>query len=67
MGAAAFRPEKSWFQHIFISDWTGETVKPIWMASDLGVEVESWSFDSARRLTLLERSGRCYKGSSYNP
>ena len=50
--------EQVWSQHIFIYDWTGETAKPIWMASDLGVEVESWSFTPESRLTLVERSGR---------
>lgn len=50
--------EEDWTQHIFIYDWTGEEVKPIWMASDLGVEVEKWSFTPESRLTLEERSGR---------
>ena len=50
--------DTAWSQHIFIYDWTGETVRPIWMASDLGMEVEAWSFDPDTRLTLTERSGR---------
>lgn len=50
--------DRAWSQHIFIYDWTGSGIKPIWMASDLGVEVEGWSFEPETRLTLKERSGR---------
>ena len=50
--------ENSWSQHIFIYQWTGETMRPLWMASDLGREVESWRFDEEQRLVLTERSGQ---------
>ena len=50
--------ETDWSQHIFIYDWTGETMRPAWMASDIGTQVERWRFDPAERLILEERSGR---------
>ena len=50
--------EDSWSQHIFIYQWTGETMRPLWMASDLGMEVVTWSFDAERRLVLTDRTGR---------
>ena len=50
--------EQSWSQHIFIYRWTGATMQPAWMASELGREVESWSFDDARRLVLTDRRGQ---------
>ena len=50
--------EHSWSQHIFIYQWTGETMRPLWMASDLGMEVEEWAFDETKRLVLTDRTGR---------
>ena len=50
--------DTAWSQHIFIYRWTGETMQPVWMASELGREVESWSFDEERRLVLTDRRGR---------
>ena len=49
--------EESWSQHIFIYQWTGETMRPLWMASDLGREVESWHFDGQQRLVITDRTG----------
>ena len=49
--------EKNWSQHIFLYDWSGETMRPIWMASDLGMEVEAWSFTNHTRLLLTDREG----------
>lgn len=49
--------ENSWSQHIFIYDWLDGTAKPIWMASDLGREVVSWSFSPRERLILTDRAG----------
>lgn len=49
--------EKSWSQHIFIYEWEGNTMRPVWMASELGREVESWAFDEERRLVLTDRRG----------
>ena len=49
--------DRGWSQHIFIYRWTGETMRPLWMTSDLGREVTGWSFDETRRLTLTDRVG----------
>lgn len=49
--------EKTWSQHIYIYDWTGETMKPIWMASDIGREVTQWRFTEEDRLLLTDREG----------
>lgn len=50
--------ERSWSQHIYIYDWTEEGVRPIWMASDIGMDAECWRFDERERLVITERSGR---------
>ncbi len=47
----------TWSQHIYIYDWTDGEMQPVWMASDLGREVESWSFSEKTRLLLRERNG----------
>lgn len=49
--------DRTWSQHIYLYDWTGETVKPIWMASDLGREVITWSFTEEDRLVVTDRQG----------
>ncbi len=49
--------EKTWSQHIYIYDWDEGSVKPIWMASDIGLEAVRWSFDEQSRLTVRDRSG----------
>ncbi len=48
--------EKTWSQHIYIYDLTDNEVTPIWMASYIGVDVVSWSFDNENRLTLTDRN-----------
>ena len=50
--------EKSWSQHIYIYDWTEEGLRPIWMASDIGMDAERWRFDERERLVITERNGR---------
>ena len=50
--------EKSWSQHIYIYDWTEEGIRPIWMASDIGMDAERWRFDERERLVITERNGR---------
>ncbi len=47
----------TWSQHIYIYDWIDGEIRPIWMASDLGREVEGWSFSKKTRLLLQERGG----------
>ena len=49
---------KSWSQHIYIYDWTEEGIRPIWMASDIGMDAERWRFDERERLVITERNGR---------
>lgn len=49
--------EKGWSQHIFIYDWTGQDMKPIWMASDIGLDAVSWRFDEKERLVITGRDG----------
>lgn len=36
--------ETDWSQHIFIYEVENDTVKPKWMASDIGMKAQSWSF-----------------------
>ena len=50
--------EQSWSQHIYIYDWTGDGIRPIWMASDIGLEAEGWQFDETSRLVIRDRQGR---------
>lgn len=50
--------EKNWSQHIYIYDWTGAEIKPIWMASDIGLEAAGWQFDETGRLVLTDRQGQ---------
>lgn len=49
--------EKTWSQHIYLYDWTEGEIKPIWMASDIGLDAVQWSFDETDRLVITERSG----------
>lgn len=49
--------EKTWSQHIYLYDWTGGAIRPIWMASDIGLEAARWSFDETDRLVLTDRKG----------
>ena len=46
-----------WTQHIFLYDWIDGEIQPIWMASDLGMDVAEWSFSDHTRLLLTERNG----------
>lgn len=49
--------ETSWSQHIFIYDWTADGIRPIWMASDIGLEAAAWRFDETQRLVITDRDG----------
>lgn len=42
------RDEIGWSQHIFIYEVEGGTVKPKWMASDIGMKAASWKFDDGK-------------------
>lgn len=50
--------EKSWSQHIYIYEWRDGEIHPLWMASDIGMDVVSFDFDEATRLLITETSGR---------
>ena len=53
------KDEHSWSQHIYIYELRdNEEIHPLWMASDIGMDVESWSFDEKERLVINETSGR---------
>lgn len=49
--------EKSWSQHIYLYDWTDGEIRPIWMASDIGMDAVSWSFGESSRLVITDRNG----------
>ena len=51
------KDRKTWSQHIYIYDLTADGIKPVWMASDLGMEVALWSFTDHTRLLLTDRQG----------
>lgn len=50
--------EKNWSQHIFIYEWKETRVGASWMASDIGMDAASWSFDPETRLSITETDGR---------
>lgn len=50
--------DERWSQHIFIYDWDGREISPLWMASDLGMEVRDWKYDEHGYLILLDRQER---------
>lgn len=47
--------DNRWSQHIFIYDWDGGEISAVWMASDLGMEVQDWTYDEHGYLILLDR------------
>ena len=49
--------DKSWSQHIFIYDWTGQTLHPIWMASDIRGDAAQWRFHETQRLVITAPDG----------
>lgn len=51
--------EHTWSQHIYIYELRdNEEIHPLWMASDIGMDVKDWSFDNIDRLVITETSGR---------
>lgn len=53
------KEERTWSQHIYIYDLSPQKggLRPIWMASDIGKEVFSWSFTTQGRLLLSHPDG----------
>lgn len=52
------KDEKDWSQHIYIYSWENEAIRPLWMASDIGMDVHSFTFDEKQRLLITETNGR---------
>ena len=53
------KDEHAWSQHIYIYELRdNEEIHPLWMASDIGMDVRNWSFDDNERLVITETSGR---------
>lgn len=49
--------ETGWSQHIYIYDCTADEIRPIWMASDIGMDAAAWRFDARERLVITDASG----------
>ena len=49
--------EETWSQHIFVYNYAGDTIKPKWMSSYIGVDVAEMSADG-RKLLLTSTEGR---------
>lgn len=52
------KDEKKWSQHIYIYEYRNEEIHPIWMASDIGMDVVTFEFSEKKRLIITETSGR---------
>lgn len=49
--------EETWSQHIFVYNYAGDTIKPKWMSSYIGVDVARMSA-GGRKLLLTDTEGR---------
>ncbi len=52
--------EIKWSQHIFIYEIAGNTVRPKWMASDIGMDAVSWEFSDGV-LSIADTEGTVTK------
>lgn len=52
------KDEKTWSQHIYIYEWRDNEIHALWMASDIGMDVTSFDFNTTDRLLITETSGR---------
>lgn len=50
--------ENTWSQHIYIYEFQENIPHPVWMASDIGMDVSKWSFDPVQRLVITEANTR---------
>lgn len=50
--------EKSWSQHIYIYQWRDGEIHPLWMASDIGMDVTEFEEDERDRILITETDGR---------
>ena len=53
------RDELKWFQHIYIYDYIAEDkmFRPIWMASDIGMEAADFSLEEEQVIRMEDRHG----------
>lgn len=50
--------ETVWSQHVYIYDFIDNEVRPKWMASDIGIDVDSWDYDLDNKcIVLIDSSG----------
>ena len=52
------KDEKTWSQHIYIYEWRNDEIHPLWMASDIGMDVVSFDFSETNRLCITETNQR---------
>lgn len=52
------KDEQKWSQHIYIYAYRDNEIHPLWMASDIGMDVASFEFNEKDRLKITETSGR---------
>lgn len=52
------KDEKTWSQHIYIYQWKEGGIHPLWMASDIGMDVKEFAFDAKKRLMITEKDGK---------
>lgn len=52
------KDEKQWSQHIYIYQWKEGEIAPLWMASDIGMDVAAFAFDEKKRLAITEKDGK---------
>lgn len=45
-----------WSQHIFIYTWSEARVHPLWMSSDVGMEIRSWQIDADGTFLLTDEN-----------
>lgn len=50
--------ERTWSQHIYIYQWKNSQIRPLWMASDIGMDVLSFNFNETDRLIITETTHR---------
>lgn len=49
--------EQEWSQHIFVYQWNGTEMQPIWMASDIGLLARRWKYDPHGILLIENKDG----------
>lgn len=52
------KEEHKWFQHIYIYEFRNGEVHPVWMASEIGMDVLKWDYSDEKRLHIVEKNSR---------